>query len=577
MGWAGLRGHPLLYLVLLGAVLLGAGIGAATGLTGKDEFFLGLRTPMEMMAGDHWLVPFLDEAPRIKKPPLLYWLGRAGFEVFGPSLLVARAIAVGFAILLLLSAYGIASRLAERLLPEQDARQVGGYAALILLACLGLHSEGRRFMLDVPTAALSAAALWSFLYWQAGAPTGRVGQARQGGWLWLSVLLLAAGALVKGPVVAIVFGSACLALALTPSGADKPKLAWPGLGLSLGLLALLLLLVLPWFFWVRHAYPAASTLALDDEMASRQFLHFGPANLLALISLSLPWGFVLLQTLWQRRAEIRRPGWLRFCLLWLLFSSLPFVFMRSFDRYLIGSLLPLAVLLAPVALAGGASCRLGLRLGMLLSVLVGGGFTALALCLGPSPRAALSILPVALAFVWLWWRTAAPRPGDEGQAGAAAPGFSPVFMLMPALFWMVFFWLVFPALGINAVPESVVARARQQPVAFFEGPQPAMLPILSGQAHRQFAKLDAQAAARLAEAATPIFAEAGAADRLAAEAAAQGYALAPQGSFSTLATHGSGLRFVREGAGLAAWREALSQGRPDPLMTRIDEYRLYRP
>ena len=59
---------------LLAFLVLGPGIGAATGFTGKDEFFLGLRTPMEMIDGNHWLVPFLDGAPRIRKPPLLYWL-----------------------------------------------------------------------------------------------------------------------------------------------------------------------------------------------------------------------------------------------------------------------------------------------------------------------------------------------------------------------------------------------------------------------------------------------------------------------------------------------------------------------
>ena len=76
--------------------MLMPGIQEATGLTGKDEFFLGLRTPMEMIEGDHWLVPFLDGAPRIRKPPLLYWLGRASYEIFGVSLASARLIVANF-------------------------------------------------------------------------------------------------------------------------------------------------------------------------------------------------------------------------------------------------------------------------------------------------------------------------------------------------------------------------------------------------------------------------------------------------------------------------------------------------
>ena len=100
-----------LLLFLLALAVLVPGIWEATGLTGKDEFFLGLRTPMEMIEGDHWLVPFLDGAPRIRKPPLLYWLGRASFETFGISLASARFVAVLFAALLVVSTAGIARRL----------------------------------------------------------------------------------------------------------------------------------------------------------------------------------------------------------------------------------------------------------------------------------------------------------------------------------------------------------------------------------------------------------------------------------------------------------------------------------
>ena len=89
-----------LLLFLLTLTVLLPGIWEATGLTGKDEFFLGLRTPMEMIEGDHWLVPFLDGAPRIRKPPLLYWATRISYEIFGISLASARLVTVLFAALL---------------------------------------------------------------------------------------------------------------------------------------------------------------------------------------------------------------------------------------------------------------------------------------------------------------------------------------------------------------------------------------------------------------------------------------------------------------------------------------------
>jgi len=147
-----------LLLFVLALAVLAPGIWEATGLTGKDEFFLGLRTPMEMIEGDHWLVPFLDGAPRIRKPPLLYWAGRASYELFGISLASARLVTVLFAALLIVSTAGIARRLSGK-------AETGWIAGCILLGCLGMASEARRLMLDIPVAALSAAAFWSLLTW----------------------------------------------------------------------------------------------------------------------------------------------------------------------------------------------------------------------------------------------------------------------------------------------------------------------------------------------------------------------------------------------------------------------------
>src|SRR5690242_11724977 len=103
----------LLVLLLIAALALGYGIGQPTGLTGKDEYLLGLRIPLEMMQRDAWWVPFIDGAPRLKKPPFIYWLGRASFESFGPSLLAARGITVTFALMLTACTAWLGKRLAS--------------------------------------------------------------------------------------------------------------------------------------------------------------------------------------------------------------------------------------------------------------------------------------------------------------------------------------------------------------------------------------------------------------------------------------------------------------------------------
>jgi 4-amino-4-deoxy-L-arabinose transferase-like glycosyltransferase len=517
-----------LLLFLLALAVLVPGIWEATGLSGKDEFFLGLRTPMEMIAGDHWLVPFLDGVPRIRKPPLLYWLGRASFELFGPSLAAARLIDVLFAALLVVATAGIARRLSG------EAR-TGLIAAGILLGCLGLASEGRRFMLDVPVAALSTAAFWAFLAWL---------DLRRFYLLTAGFCLLAAGFLVKGPIVALVFGGGCLGLLASRRLhlADlRPH--WPALLANALLFAAL---ALPWFFVVNALYPEAAQQVLADELESRRFLNLSPGIVLGLGNIALPWIFVLLAAAWRRRRDAGLP---RLLLVWFLATFLPFLFIKSFDRYLIGSLVPAAILIA-ISLPEMQQ-RWPFRLGLGLALLFGGALATLAVCFGQS--GGYWLLAPALYLTWAWWQ-------ERGMIHTLAA---------PALFWLAVLWGVFPALGVNAVPEGLVHLARERPVAFFNGPQPALLPILSGHAQRHYNQLDAKQLAALASERTPVFVEEDNIFRFQTALTAGNYQAHELGSFRTLATHGSGLRFARTGSGWAEWRAALAQGSPEPLMTRI--------
>ena len=165
----------------------------------------------------------------------------------------------------------------------------------------------------------------------------------------------------------------------------------------------------------------------------------------------------------------------RLLLTWFLAATLPFLLIRAFDRYLVGSLVPLAIFLA--CLLPQLRSRLAFRLGMLAALLPGlalGGFAAW-FGLGGWPW----LVAPALYLSWAWWR-------DRGLGHLLAA---------PILYWTALLALLFPALGINALPAEVVALGRQQPVVFFEGPQPAMLAILSGQPHRQYRDLEAHAAA----------------------------------------------------------------------------------
>jgi 4-amino-4-deoxy-L-arabinose transferase-like glycosyltransferase len=525
-----------LLLFLLALAVLLPGIWEATGLTGKDEFFLGLRTPMEMIEGNHWLVPFLDGAPRIRKPPMLYWVGRASFESFGISLFGARFAGVLFAALLVVSTAGVARRLAGN-------AQTGWVAGCILLGCLGMATEGRRFMLDVPVAALSTAAFWAFLAWL---------ESRRTVWLTATTLLLAAGFMTKGPIVALVFGGGFLALLfglklnLRELRPQLPALFGHGL--------LWAVLALPWFFIVRFLYPEAANLVLADELESRQFFMLSPGILLGLLNIALPWVCVFAVAAWQQR---RGSALTRLAMFWFFASFLPFLFIKSFDRYLIGSLVPLAIFLA-LALPG-VRLRWPFRLGALLALLLGGALAGFAFWFDLGGWYWLVLPGIYLA--WAWWR--------ERALGHT--------LTAPIIFWIAVLWGVFPALGVNAVPAAVVELGRAQPVAMFNGPQPAMLPILSAQTHRHYARLDKFDLAEIAAGKTPVFLEDKDAEAFQAALSAAGYVATELGSYRTLASHGSGLRFARVGASTADWKAALGSRSLAPLQTTVRWFEVKAP
>lgn len=525
-----------LLLVLLALAVLLPGIWEATGLSGKDEFFLGLRTPMEMIEGDHWLVPFLDGAPRIRKPPMLYWLGRVSYELFGISVVSTRLVGVLFASLLIVSAAGIARRFSGR----SDS---GWLAGCIMLGCLGMATEGRRFMLDVPVAALSSAAFWTFLIWL---------DSRRFGWLTATTLLLAAGFMTKGPIVALVFGGGALALWLNGrlrlADLNRHRLA------LLAHATLWAALSLPWFFIVRTLYPEAANLVLADELESRQFFNPSPGIVLGLLNIALPWVIVFAYAGWKMRHENGMP---RVALLWFAATFLPFLLIKSFDRYLIGSLVPIAVFLA-LALPQ-VKARWPFRIGALLAISFGSLLAAFCFWFELGGWYWLALPAGYLA--WAWWK-------DHGLAHTLAA---------PAIFWTTVLWGVFPAIGVNAVPAAVIELGKSQPVAMFDGPQPAMLPILTAQAHRHYGKLDRFDLAEISARNTPVFVEDKDLSRFQQALTAAGYSARELGSYQTLASHGSGLRFARVGSTRADWNEAFASRQLTPLLTRIFWFEITQP
>lgn len=522
-----------LLLCLLFAMAVGVlswGIWEPTGLTGKDEYLLGLRTPMEMMEKDVWLVPFLDEMPRVRKPPLLYWLGRASFEMFGPSLFSARIVTVFFAALLVLTATLTAVEISRD-------RWLGILTGVLLLGMFGLATEARRFMLDVPVATASAFSFFAFLrWWRSARPV----------WLAVCAAALAAGFLFKGPIVALVCGGGILAL----WGSGKLSLAalaekWRGLILAALMFAAL---ALPWFYYVQNLYPEVMAEAYEKEMEARQLWNISPKALFSLLLLALPWSFAALVYGWTQRHDKAN---MRFAVLWLFATLLPFFFILTFERYLIGSLPPLAMI-----------CALGMRQGIQLpgwARHLGGGLSLLfALLLtafafwfgrGGWPWA----LPVIGYFVWAWWM----QRGNEHRIAGAM------------LLWLVIVGVVFPRFGVNDLPRDLPLALQGRHVILFDGPQPAMLPILAQRAFYQTSRLREADLASPDGPASVVLVRAEDELPLRQQASALGFALTPTGSYRTLSSMGSGIRFVRQGAGKEDWKKALATRDLGPLQSRV--------
>lgn len=527
----------LVGIFLLALAVLAPGIQSPTGITGKDEYFLSLRTPLEMMEKDAWVVPVLNGHPRLKKPPMLYWLGRASYETFGPSLPAGRGVVVLLAALMVTAG----AALGRRLLGSPGA---GLWSAALLLSMLGLASESRRFMLDIPTAAFSTLAFLFFLRWQ------------QAGWGGLNLILgavfLAAGFLIKGPIVALVCGGGILALLLARQWDWRQ--AWAQ-RTPLSLAALLFLaLALPWFIWVRLRFPEASAAELQEELEARQFFIFSPESLLGLIQIALPWSFALLGYAWRVRRE---PGPARMLVLWFLLTFVPFFFIKTFDRYLVGSLVPLALFLAFTL--NGLQARWPYRLGLAIALALGLGLAAFAAWFG-RPGGGWLLLPAAY-LAWAWWR----------------PRALPHTVAAPALLWIALLWGVVPGLGINAVPGAVVELGKHRNVAFYNGPQPALLAILSQRPHWHPAQWDAPTVERVAREHALVFAEADDVPALRQAVAAAGYGLEEAGHYTTLASHGSGLRFARVGATAADWREAFQRHDLAPIATTVLWFEVRQP
>lgn len=179
-----------------------------------------LAVAWEMWAHGHWLVPHINGDPYSEKVPLLFWLIHAGWAVFGVSDVWPRVLEVIFGGTQLV----LASVLASRLFPGRP--WVAKATPWLLMALSYAFLFGLQIMYEVLLVVWVLGALLCLV------PTVTRAQPR---W-WLFALMVGAGLLTKGPVMAVHVLFPLLFGPLWNDWARQNKARWYGYGI-LALLA----------------------------------------------------------------------------------------------------------------------------------------------------------------------------------------------------------------------------------------------------------------------------------------------------------------------------------------------------
>lgn len=188
-----IRPLALALLILLPAVLLYP--TRSFHLLEPDEARYA-QIAREMMDDGTWVVPTLQGKPYLDKPPLLYWLVRVSYGVFGISEEAARlipALAVHGAILLVYL-------LGRRSLGERSAL----WGALLLTVAPGFIGMGRLLILDGLLTFFVTLCIFAAFEAIRGERLAR-------GWWLLSALACGLGILTKGPIALILLAPPILA------------------------------------------------------------------------------------------------------------------------------------------------------------------------------------------------------------------------------------------------------------------------------------------------------------------------------------------------------------------------------
>jgi 4-amino-4-deoxy-L-arabinose transferase-like glycosyltransferase len=299
------RPQPLLVGVLF-VVALAIGLRGITSLPPDEHEILVLRTAHEMQARGDWIVPYFNDQPRLKKPPLSYWL--TAFTAFASGA-DGQVVAWHGRVPSLLAGLAMTAMVlwaGRRFYADRAALYAGG----LLVGSVGFFTYSHDGRPDLLYAALCTAG------WLAGAVAllaTAEKRARSLGVMWLA---LALACLTKGPHIPfmLVVAMALYCLTRRPRGSLSPRVLQPLAGI-----ALVALVTLPWWLALHGRVDPAAVQGsqLTGRLLVPRFEHlFNGYYLYRPLQLLLPW-FPLVVLAWI--AAVRAQGETRAFTVLLLF------------------------------------------------------------------------------------------------------------------------------------------------------------------------------------------------------------------------------------------------------------------
>jgi len=237
--------HALFVILIALAVLLHvATIGSGDLYSQTEGQYAGAAR--EMVEAHHWLLPTNDGAPRLQKPPLLYWLIIISFKVFGINEAAAR-LPVALSV--------VASAALIFLIGEKLSDYWRGFiAGLIYLSLCGTFLLARIVMPEPLVSALIAGTIFCAIGGYQRRRNRRIWFA--GFWICSAFACLTKGLLgIAYPATIILVLSIFY---------REARIRFRGL-LQWEYLAIFLMIVAPWHIWVQWHFPEYFRYQISSE------------------------------------------------------------------------------------------------------------------------------------------------------------------------------------------------------------------------------------------------------------------------------------------------------------------------